>query len=458
MDINCDNFETQPIKLGSSLRQRLAACGQAIAPIDQWFGTIRNLQKNGVSSAEIEWSGIEEYLVDQVARRRIHLTELLDVLDTQPACELILQRHITDEFSPIVRFDKVPVPKEMPPPRVKKGVREVRLLHYRERSFGVCIWFNAGYYQALFGRQKYWTVSVPVGRKHFPKFDSTKKFANPVRAMAFGRSLIRAVAQRFAEKDFIGPIQSRNHFSRYALPGGENYTEWLITAPNLPESYYGPHFDIPNLVAHIRTTERLSPDIGPVLVLEEIQSDWNQSLREVELHGQLINDDDDVEEDAPPDNPFRYHWVDAALRMMLLLAANRRFKAIAWVPGWIHAERFPWANAAGLEGFYDQLLPKTISKLGKSWGANISRVTIPTYTRNFIVREAKGNKGYLVVEKTTGREIDHCFSSISEADECRLTLETPTTEPVPALLISEAMRTDLMANGLPCLGSIGHRT
>jgi hypothetical protein len=28
-------------------------------------------------------------------------------------------------------------------------------------------------------------------------------------------------------------------------------------------------------------------------------------------------------------NPFRYHWVDAALRMMLL-AANRGFKAIAW--------------------------------------------------------------------------------------------------------------------------------
>lgn len=457
MNIDGENFETQPIRLWSTLRQRLVACGQAVAPIDQWFGTIRNLQKSGVSSAEIEWSGIEGYLVNQDARRRIHLTELLKVLDTQAACELLLQRHVTDEFSPIVRFDKVPAPKEIPRPRVKKGVREVRLLHYRERSFGVCIWFNAGYYQELFGRQKYWTVSVPIGRKHFPKFDSTQKFVNPVRAMAFGRSLIRAVARRFAEKDFIGPIKSRNYFSRYALPGGENYTEWLITAPNLPVSYYGPHFDVPNLVAHIRTTERISPDIGAVLVLEEIQSDWNQALREVELRGQLINDDDEVEGDPPPDNPFRYHWVDAALRMMLLLAANRGFKAIAWLPGSIHAERFPWANAVGLEGFYDHLLPKTISKLGKSWGANVGRVTIPTHTRNFIVREAKGNKGYHVIEKTSGREIDHCFSSISDADECRLTLETPTTEQVPALLIGEAMRADLIANGLPCLGAVGRR-
>ena len=192
--------------------------------------------------------------------------------------------------------------------------------------------------------------------------------------------------------------------------------------------------------------------------MEEIQSDWNQALREIELHGQLIGDSDEAEEEPPPDNPFRYHWVEAALRMMLLLAANRGFKAIAWLPGWIHAERFPWANAAGLEGFYDELLPKAVAKLGKSWGANIIEATIPTLTRNFVVREAKGRKGYLVVEKATCREIDHFFSSLSEADYCRLALEVPTSEQVPSLLISEAMRADLVANGLPCLGSIGRRT
>jgi hypothetical protein len=451
-----EQYEILPLKLWSPLQRRLAACGQVKGSPQQWIGTIRNLQKNGVSSAEITWSGVEGFLIRQVDRR-IPLPELLNFLETQPTCAVILQRHITDEFSPVIQFDKVPVPKELPHPTVKKGEREVRLLHYRERSFGVCIWFNTGYYQALFGRQKYWTVSVPVGRKHFPRFDSTMKFANPVRAMAFGRSLIRAVAQRFAEIDFIGPIQSRNHFSRYALPGGGNYTEWLITAPNLPVSYYGPHFDVPNLVAHIRTTERLSPDIGSVLVVEEIQSDWNQALREIELHGQLITDDDDVEEDAPPDNPFRYHWVDAALRMMLLLAANRSFAAIAWLPGWIHAERFPWANSAGLRGFYDELLPKAVSKLSKSWGATMTDVSVPALTRNFVVREAKGRNGYLVVEKASNREIDHRFPSIREADECRLTLETPTTEQVPALLISEAMRADLIATGLPCLGAVGRR-
>ena len=457
MDGNCDIFETQPISLWSSLRQRLADCGQTVAPSEQWFGTIQNLQRSGVSSAEIEGSGIEKYLVSQYGRPRVHVSELLDFLDTEPCCELVLQRHITDEFSPAVRFDKVPLPKEMPPPRSNKGECEVRLLQYRERSFGVCIWVNAGYHQALFGRQKYWTVSVPSGRKHFPKFDATQKFANPVQAMAFGRSLIREVAQHFASKDLVGPTQSKNHFSRYTLPGGENYTEWLITAPNLPMRYFGPHFDVPNLVAHIRTTDRLSPDIGRVLVLEEIQSDWNQALREIELYGRLIDDDSDIEEEAPPDNPFRHHWVDAAVRMMLLLAADRGYVAIAWLPGRIHAERFPSANAVGLEGFYDQLLPKTILKLGKSWGKNIGVISIPTYTRKFDVLRAKGRNGYVVIDKTNGREVDHCFPAIDEADECRLTLESATTEQVPALMIAEAMRSDLIANGLPRLGAVGRR-
>ncbi len=457
MEIREDIFEIQPVKLWSPLRRRLANCGQTVASVDQWIGTIRNLQKSGVSTTEIEWSCIEAYFDSDDRRRRVQLSEVLDALDFEPVCELQLQRHLTDEFSPVIRFDKVPLPKEMPHPSGKNGAYEIRLLHYKERSFGVCIWFNTSYYQALFGRQKYWTVSVPSGRKHFPKFDTNRKFANPVQAMAFGRSLIRDVARRFAEKDFIGPTQSLNHFSRYTLPGGENYTEWLITAPNLPIPYFGPHFDVPNLVAHIRTTERISPEIGRILVLEEVQSDWNQTLREIDLYVQLVPDDSVVADERPPDNPFRRHWVDVALRMMLLLAANRGYAGIAWLPGWIHAERFPGANAIGLEVFYDQLIPKAVSKLGDSWGTCISEIAIPTYTRHFVVRSAKGKCGYLVVDKTTNREIDHCFSSISDADECRLSLETATTEQVPVLIIADRMREDLISNGLPCLGAIGRR-
>lgn len=478
-----EQYEISPLKLWSPLQRQLAACGQCKGNPQQWMGTIRNLQKKGVSAVEVEWSGAMPMLGENSEGGRVfdelvalaasldgkpsrepvekpssvvHVAELLAFLADKPACELVLQCHITNEYVPQVRYEKLPRPIKFPPPVVLHGRREVRMLHYRERTYGLCIWLHVEVDAGLFGRHRYWSLSVPRGRKKLATHSVGRRFVSGHEALAYGRALIGRMARRLSQEGFVGPTKGLNQFTRYSLPGGDYYTEWLITAPNLSDQYWGEHFDLPNIVAHVRTTERPSLQGPRLLVMEEIQSDWNQALRDVELNGEIVDDTDDAE-DLPPDNPFRYHWVDAALRMMLLLAANRGFKAIAWLPGWIHAERFPWANAAGLSGFYDELLPKAVSKLGKSWGATITEVSIPTQTRNFVVREAKGRKGYLVVEKASNREVDHCFPSIHEADECRLTLETPTTEQVPALLISEAMRADLIANGLPCLGSIGRR-
>ena len=127
-----------------------------------------------------------------------------------------------------------------------------------------------------------------------------------------------------------------------------NYTEWLITAPNLPVEYWGEHFELPNIVAHARTTEGMTPTGARLLVLEEIQSDWNQALRKVLQETRArqaegaedrapIGWDDDME--TPPENPYRNHWLDAALRMMLVLAANQGFAGVAWLPGNLHAQR-----------------------------------------------------------------------------------------------------------------------
>ncbi|MBI5922414.1 MAG: hypothetical protein HY847_12335 [Betaproteobacteria bacterium] len=57
--------------------------------------------------------------------------------------------------------------------------------------------------------------------------------------------------------------------------------------------------------------------------------------------------------------------------MMLMLAANQGFAGIAWLPGTLHAERFPWANAEGLKTFCDRIVPAAVEKLAKSWGAQL---------------------------------------------------------------------------------------
>lgn len=68
-------------------------------------------------------------------------------------------------------------------------------------------------------------------------------------------------------------------YSNYKLPGADDsYRELLITLPNIE----GPstHWDEPNVVAHVRFTERHDAEGARVLFLEELQSDWHQKGRD----------------------------------------------------------------------------------------------------------------------------------------------------------------------------------
>ena len=135
-------YETSRLELWSPLRRQLAACGQAKGSPQQWLGTIRNLQKKGVSAVEVEWSGLLELLGDhqesdsaisqllalaaelqgepapksgEHPSRVVHVEELLARLNNAPPCELLLQRHITDEYVPLVRYEKQQRPAKLPP-------------------------------------------------------------------------------------------------------------------------------------------------------------------------------------------------------------------------------------------------------------------------------------------------------------------------------------------------------
>jgi len=116
--------------------------------------------------------------------------------------------------------------------------------------------------------------------------------------------------------------RSLTKFSKYTLPGGENYREVLLTLPSKnpefnpkdlgrltelsnktrsaaedveykalaqrydaslrgetsPEFRSG-HFDQPNILAHLRVNDRVDADGKKVLFVEEVQSDWHQAGR-----------------------------------------------------------------------------------------------------------------------------------------------------------------------------------
>ncbi len=461
---NLDQYEQSPLKLKSPLRRQLAASGLTRCSPRQWINTIRNMQQKGVSAVEIEWSDIIPTL-ERLDVPFVQLPELLDTLESKPPCELVLQRRVTNEYKPFVQYEKQQRPVVLPPPRVIRGRREVRLLHYLNRPFGLRIWLHIDVDTGLFGRNRYWSFSVPRGRKKLTEDPVSQRFSSVQEAMAYGRMLVSRLARRLAVQGFVGHVRSFNSFADYVLPGGTLYTEWLITAPHLADRYYGGHFDLPNIIAHVRTTNRIASNGTRLLVLEEVQSDWNQELRKAIQNEEIpsILVDEDTEEIAgwdddayPPTNPYLNHWLDAALRMMLLLAANEGIGAVAWLPGKLHAERFPMAEADGLKIFYDRIVLSAMAKLAKSWNVSLTTMQFSTLSRHYGVRRS-GNKKWRVLNLDTGKIVGENFSDYPLAEAFRRSKEASVFESVPALDLTNQMRADICKNGLPCLGSVGKR-
>ena len=69
----------------------------------------------------------------------------------------------------------------------------------------------------------------------------------------------------------------------YQLPGGKNYRELLLQVANSKEDpYQSSHWqDVPNVLAHMRLSDRTGPKGEKLLHLEELQSDWHQQGRKM---------------------------------------------------------------------------------------------------------------------------------------------------------------------------------
>lgn len=453
-----------PVQLFSALRAKLATHKQETATPAQWAGIVSKLSQQGVSQTEIEWSGLLEHLAS-LQVRSVGKAALLAWLDKAPVCELALLRLTTNEFAPRVFYERQALPDLMPAHTVRRGCRELRLLQYLDKSFGLHIWLHVLMDSELFGRHCYWSVTVPRGRKKLAEVPLGRGFLTLHEALNYGRELVRRMATRLGKNGFVGQMRSDNSYTRWVLPLGEDYTEWMIVMPNFEPAYRGEHFDVPNIVAHVRTTRRSSPEGMRILLIEEVQSDWNQSLRKciqgehevVEMPPPEVLEDLQIIYDPPPQNPFLNHWMEVALRQMLLLAVHQHQQYLAWLPGDLHAERFPWANAHGLEIFYDQHVRAAMEKLVKPWRGVIEQSSIETLSRCHLVEPVVKGPGWVVLAADGTKAIQKTFSRFEDAEQYRRSLESPVWETVNAVYLPPDMCEDIRANGLPSLGAIGQR-
>jgi len=132
--------------------------------------------------------------------------------------------------------------------------------------------------------------------------------------------------------------------------------------------YRSPHWEEPNVLAHVRFDERTAPDGAKVLLLHEIQSDWHQAgrkqgyklpedeyqrlaAREQELIGKGRDATDAEKQEwadirnrlqrqGVPDAPFKTTWPTLVMKRMLKYAADNGFDRVAWAPGEVQADRY----------------------------------------------------------------------------------------------------------------------
>lgn len=201
-------------------------------------------------------------------------------------------------------------------------------------------------------------------------------------------------------------------YDEWALPGGENYRELLLKLPQRGlnehqrkslmgyeanirrgdqldpwhqkqydelkareaqqgQDYISHHWkDDPNVLAHIRLSDRTGPNGEKILHVDEIQSDWHQAGRKhgykkedvlkkddsgnwihTKPNGETVNFGPNIDEQtmraalagssaAVPDAPFKKNWHELALKHVLGLAAKGGYHGIAITPGEKQAERY----------------------------------------------------------------------------------------------------------------------
>lgn len=259
----------------------------------------------------------------------------------------------------------------------------------------------------------------------------------------------------------IGEPGGLNKFSLYTTPGPrEGSRELLLTLPGKEPAipslkgitdpaerqritsehgtasrdanlFRGSHWSEPNVVAHVRFTDRHDSSGQPVLHIEEIQSDWHQKGRQEGYQkagprtytaerirsgpGQFDNvwkltdqygmsheiagvrTAEEAIRDAQyygetrsgprragvPDAPFKTTWPELAIKRMIRWAADNGYSRISWNNGDLVA-----AHAAGgatntetiqgLDKFYNQIIPSIMKKYAKRLGGTIGATRIST--------------------------------------------------------------------------------
>jgi len=468
----------------SAVEHALESSTTGSAPGAQWLATLRN--SRGVKPEEMAWLGLDDYLAAaQVEGRKVtraelqdyvksHQVELRDVeksnrrdYDTMDQTEQGVQRQRLADFLDITPAEFA---REYPTPRdVRDGVNAML------RDFG-----DEGAANAT----KYQDYQLPGGenyREHLITMPDKR---------AAGPKTFAQWAEQQGMKD--GP-EARTAYSRWMEQNRD-----VVSGDN----YKSSHWEEPNILAHVRTNDRVI-DGKKSLHLEEIQSDWHQQGRDRGYNSNAKPDPDlppNSKFNQVPDAPFKKSWHELALKRMLRRAAEEGYERLSWTPGDAQAARYDLSKqidklffvhnsdgtfdlraqpkggstmelgksvpadklpdmvgkemakklveqekgkggnfsgldlkvgGEGMRGFYDQILPKALEKIGREHGVKVQKGGVETKPITKTIDDR-----YSV---TGDRNI---YSTLEEARKA-------ASEPIFYIDIPQSLRDAAMRKGFP---------
>lgn len=412
----------------STLQKQLRSFGKSKAGGEQWLKTLENLKKKGLRAEEFECSG----LIPELSL--LHEDNL--PLTAQELADLCNFRELRLSVIPVVSNAKRQIFFAQPPERTLKKTKKLPKAQLGQ-SRGVDAFDPVlGYrieevvHLTLWGPESHWQAVKHDGCALRDVWGQTLL---ATKEAATGLAALHA-SQSFPKRMALG------QFGEFSWTGGQDYREWLITLPYLPGTYLSGHFNVRNVLAHVRCDVRLGADDERVLMLQEVQSDWAQRARRAISVGVRRQDDE-----VPP--PFMKEWAALVMKLVMLHAAHRGLDAVAWTRGAQQVQRWSGLGAGGLIELYDRTLPKEINRIMKPFGAVCESmgVYVPT---NFSVKQTEN--GYEV--RSPNNSLLGVAPTLEDAKAFVPDQGHELLFDVHGVRLTEAIRKTMLASGLPAWG------
>ncbi len=419
-----------------NLYRKLIENSPACASAQEWRNRLEKLTTQGVSQSEINWSGLWDYVSAVKPGRKVHRNELLRQVRLHGLTPIMfIVKHSLENFSTAATRVAWRKSKDLYKPTVQGTLYYVSNTQPR---FHIYHHLSRKQTEA----REWWTLTDQSQQPLLDENGDRKQFTSASSAMDY-------VKRHWTGLTKTAPSFWQRSFMKYSLPGGVNYTEWLITLPALKQSFYSDHYNYRNVLMHFRTSERKVNGIGRILLIDEFQSDWNQKGRRFGFY----RDENNREENQVPENPYQNNWAELGLRLMLVKAAEQGFDGVAWSNSEIQAQRYRIYDRKIFALFYDTIISRVVAKIAKKWRLNLCQIPIPTSTRNYFVSKDV-NDHYIVSSSETHHKIFNAFEDESMAWHFQQACEEPVDEMLQGLLFSEQMKKELVEEGLPYSGAI----